>query len=464
MDMTVFTESFRGRAAIVMLASAAVLASSSGVFGQSQTAPAAHVPDARAAAITSAALESYKQNHDETSARTALAKARQIDPAYPDPLFYLARIEEEQENWSAALDDYQALLKLDDHSILFAKAQARIEDVRRLAEIDKTPEGKRNRKFEGAMAVAVTAFTGGRPNDAAKAAQEAAVIDPQRWEAPALQGRIFLQLSQDKIAEDYLNKALALAPDDKKSAVQALLAKVPRAQVAPASDTGTADEVRNLLIAAQSAVNAKAFDIAAQKTEQAGKLARRDDLLLSAAIFYTTAQCDARAAGMLRGLSNSSDQAVALKAATEFKALEPVLAASSQAFLVAKRLADQDDPAAEYEVGLDFAMGRGVDPSDAEAFAYFSKASAKGDPAADFDLGVMYSAGRGTARNLARAVECFRSAATAGIAEAQFALGCALEDGAGAAKDHAAAIQWINSAAGQGLQDARDWLDRHKPA
>ena len=133
-----------------------------------------------------------------------------------------------------------------------------------------------------------------------------------------------------------------------------------------------------------------------------------------------------------------------------------------QAFIYAKKAADQGYERALRRVGLGYERGWGVESNSVKAAEYYSrfvtwatKAAEQGDANAQRSFGICYEYGNGVKKDAAEAVKWYRKAAEQGDASAQNNLGLCYENGDCVEKDAKEAVKWYRKAAEQGLARAQ---------
>lgn len=257
-----------------------------------QTAPAPKPDRARAEAQAKLTALRYERDKDPSAARAGYGEAIKLDPSCPLPYLQLGRLADSEEKWSEALTNFTKFVKLDAVSDDSIKTQLRMDDLKKLVQQDSTAEGKRTRLYEAALAKARAASAEGRLEDAAREAAAAVTIDPQRFEAYIQQATALAKQEQFDAAQPLLKKALALATDDKKPAIQSAL-----------DQCGKEIEGAALAKTASDALDAKDYALAQAKYAQAfDLLPARESWGLSAALAALAQEDYSVARGMLQKL------------------------------------------------------------------------------------------------------------------------------------------------------------------
>lgn len=139
-----------------------------------------------------------------------------------------------------------------------------------------------------------------------------------------------------------------------------------------------------------------------------------------------------------------------------------------QAFIYAKKAADQGYERALRRVGLGYERGWGIETNSAKAAECYSrfvtwatKAAEQGDANAQYNIGQCCFSGDGVAKDMKEAVKWWRKAAEQGLAYAQCNLGFCYDTGHGVEKDAKESVKWYRKAAEQGLADAQGNLGWH---
>ncbi len=127
----------------------------------------------------------------------------------------------------------------------------------------------------------------------------------------------------------------------------------------------------------------------------------------------------------------------------------------------ATNAAEQGDANAQCSLGLMHEDGKGVKKDAKEAMKWWRKAAERGDARAETCLGLCYEYGKGVKKDTAEAVKWYRKAAEHGETFAQNNLGFYYDNGNGVEKDAKEAVKWYRKAAELGLADAQSSLGWH---
>lgn len=138
------------------------------------------------------ALARFVVDHDRTFLRKACNQALLADPKADVPLFYLAVLDEADENWKDALAHFNAFLASSSNSDLSHRARVEIAKLPRLIQEDSTPTGKVNREYRTHLAIAEMLFKRGFAREALLETGAASKLLPNRWEAYAAACSILL--------------------------------------------------------------------------------------------------------------------------------------------------------------------------------------------------------------------------------------------------------------------------------
>ncbi|HKE27832.1 MAG TPA: PEGA domain-containing protein [Bryobacteraceae bacterium] len=130
-------------------------------------------------------LANLAEQRDTRGAIRGFAQAYLMDRTYAQAAFDLgviAAIEEKWEDAAAALAEASRL----DPNGLGVQAKPALERVRLLATLERTPDGRRRRRYDESLYGILPILANMTRGDAAKALALVGRIDPARWEAPAL--------------------------------------------------------------------------------------------------------------------------------------------------------------------------------------------------------------------------------------------------------------------------------------
>ncbi|HEY9175381.1 MAG TPA: hypothetical protein VI136_24105, partial [Verrucomicrobiae bacterium] len=347
----------------------------------------------------------YARDKDPAAARAGYQEAIALDPACPLPYLHLGRLADAEEKWEEAATNFTQFIKLDAVSDDSVQTQLRMDDLKKLLEQDKTPEGKRSRLYEAALARIRAASSEGRLEDAAKEATAAVQIDPQRVEAYAQGAAALAKQERFAEAQPLLKKALELAAADKKPAIQAALDQCEKELQGAA-----------LAKAASDSLDAKNYDQAQKKFAEAFTLLpSREAWGLSAALAAGMAEDYHGCKQLLQKLTAAQDASIAEQARNRLAKVEDLLTEREvQGAELRAKARSSDDL---MTLGNRFEEGNGV-PKDAhQAFLCYQAAVESGKWSRDWaktkallKMEQVFRDGRGTSQDEAKAAECFQKA------------------------------------------------------
>jgi tetratricopeptide (TPR) repeat protein len=130
-------------------------------------------------------LANLVEQRDTRVAIRGFAQAFLLDRTYAAAVFNLgviAAIEQKWDDAAAALEEASRL----DPGGLGVDAKGSLERIRMLAALEKTPEGRRKRRYDEALHEILPILPSMTPPDAVKSLALVGRIDPTRWEAPTL--------------------------------------------------------------------------------------------------------------------------------------------------------------------------------------------------------------------------------------------------------------------------------------
>ena len=444
--------------------------------GQPQPgAPATSVPGtpsparAKAEAQTKLTALRLERDKDPVAARAGYRDAIALDLACPLPYLHLGRLADAEEKWEEAVTNFAQFVKLDAVSDDSVQTQLRMDELKKLVEQDKTPEGKRNRVYGAAVARIQIATKEGRLADAAKEAAAAVQIDPQRLQAYAQGAAALAKQERFADAQPLLKKALELADDEKKPAIQAALDQCEKEL-----------QGATLAKAASEALDAKDYVQAQKKFAEAfALLPSRETWGLSAALAAGMAEDYYGCKQLLQILAAGQDASVAEQARSRLAKVEDLLTERDVqgAELRAKTSSSGD----LMTLGGKYEEGNGIPKDARQAFACYQAAVQSQNWGSDAFVEIrallkmeqMYRSARGTPKNEATATEHFQKALAlvTKLADAEsnkswgkynsacfYSWRAALwprdnEGGHAAAKDKAEAMVFLNSAVDLGYRD-----------
>jgi tetratricopeptide (TPR) repeat protein len=267
----------------------------------------------QAAASLHSALAQLLKDHDAAKARSGFLAAGAQDPSYAMPFYELGLLAETQDDWSAATQWFTKFRQLDADSENSRLAAHELERLERIAELEKTPEGRKNRLYDEAIMHGEVLLQFGFPKEAVAEAARAARIDGSRWE-PYVLGAQALSCNRRFIeAEAYLKEALARVPDE--GSQPAGLSGLPgaRAKIQLAIEECQKEEhYQELLKQAKSHVQQKKYADASEDYRSALKdYPTREECALAYGDALAMSGAYAPAAKLFTDLRSSIDPAIA---------------------------------------------------------------------------------------------------------------------------------------------------------
>jgi TPR repeat protein len=349
-----------------------------------------------------------------------------------------------------------------------------------------SPASPGSATYDQLVVNANTLLKDGKLDDARQTAQQAIQQDANRYEGYVLASKIASQQGKTNDALQFANKALALAPDDRKAQVQQLASMLappgvqsPSASLAKLTDEDQLklDALMLILDDANKATKpedrAKAFQEFMQKSADFA-IAHPDQTNLWVMRAFAAVELDLPSEGweagrQLKALGaiHSQDPKVRkVMAELERKSwlgnYSPTQDWKTASLESVQKAAQQGEGQAESELGYRYARGtNGVAKDNVEAVKWFRKAAEQGNSDGQYNLGVMYQNGWGVEKDYVQAVNWFRKAAEQGNSFGQNNLGVMYQYGWGVEKDYVQAVSWYRKVAEQGNsvgQDNLGWM------
>jgi uncharacterized protein len=333
------------------------------------------------------------------------------------------------------------------------------------------------------------------PAEAKAKAEESVKLDSKRYESYAVLTLIAIKQNDSAAAKAALDKALELAPAEKRASLEALQRKL--AETAPQSAT----------------VPSQPGNPAAPTSQLTGEARRKYDALLLIVEDADKAGSSEERKRLLREFMNKSTQIMAsypdftniwvLRAAVACEIKQSIRGWEAGQRLKAWGLENSSDP----KIGRVFAMlernswlgqfaprtlvdetdqdirrfaeegdswfqlilgriydsqvnwtPRSVRTNDVESAKWYTMAAEGGDTFAQVQIGGMYANGRGVIKDSAECLKWWRKAAEQGDASAQWCCGNMYSIRRGVDKDEAEAVKWWRKAAEQGYAFAQNNL------
>jgi hypothetical protein len=265
-----------------------------------------------------ATLAGLREQHDIRAGLRGFAQAYLLDRTYARAVFNLGVMAAVAEKWDDAAGALAEADRLDPNG-LGAAARPQLERVKLLATLEKSPEGRRKRRYDEALLALLPAMPRLSAGDALSALAQLGRIDPARWEAPAMLATLADRGAGYASAAKFLEIAAACATD---SAVkQRLLA----AQAAAAREVRYATE----RVSGETASEQGKYAEAAQFYEAAwAAIPARSANAMDAASAHLLNDDTAKATTLLLRLRTQSTDRLAPLAVAMLKELEPVEAAA----------------------------------------------------------------------------------------------------------------------------------------
>ena len=132
-----------------------------------------------------ATLAGLRDQHDVRAALRGFAQAYLLDRAYAPAVFNLGVMAAIAEKWDDAASALEEAARLDPNG-LGAAARPQLERVKLLGTLEKSPEGRRKRRYDEALLALLPALPRLSAGDTLSALAQLGRIAPARWEAPAM--------------------------------------------------------------------------------------------------------------------------------------------------------------------------------------------------------------------------------------------------------------------------------------
>jgi tetratricopeptide (TPR) repeat protein len=172
-----------------------------------------------------ATLAGLREQRDLRAGIRGMAQALIQDRTYAAAAFDLGVLGAIADKWDDAAAAFDEAARLDPTG-LGAAAKPQAERARLLASLEKSPEGRRKRRYDEAMRALLPLLPKLSPAEALTALAELGRIDPHRWEAPALLAGLMGDGSGYEVSLKFLEVAARNAAD---SPAKAGLEKAKRA-------------------------------------------------------------------------------------------------------------------------------------------------------------------------------------------------------------------------------------------
>lgn len=169
-----------------------------------------------------ATLASLREQRDIRAGMRGFAEAFLLDRTYAAAAFNLGILAAIDEKWDDAAGAFEEAARLD-AAQLGAEAKPQIERARLLATLERTPEGRRKRRYDESLNALLAALPRLSPGDSIAALAELGRIDPSRWEAPALLAGLEGNGSGYEVSEKFLEIAVKNAGPGPKAKLERAL-------------------------------------------------------------------------------------------------------------------------------------------------------------------------------------------------------------------------------------------------
>lgn len=253
------------------------------------------------------AMETFYHNHDLTELRQELIKVTGIDPTYPQAHFNLAIVAAGEHDWNGSVQEFQKAIDFGSGTDLQEKARREINLIKSHQEMWKTTDGQKQVLYDESLAKARAFLAANRPGDAVAETETAIQVNPAGFDAYSVQAAAFAAAQQYDNAEEALEKASKVVPEDKKEVFEKAKA-----------DLNIARKFDQAWSSASQFLGSGDYKGAAAKYLEAWELNRpREDCRLRAAMAFTLAQNWTEAESILNELTSSKNLVVAQQATSQ---------------------------------------------------------------------------------------------------------------------------------------------------
>lgn len=175
-----------------------------------------------------ATLSGLREQHDIRAGLRGFAQALIADRSYAPAAFNLGVLSAVAGKWDDGVAALEEAARLDPAG-LGARTKPQLERLRLIASLERTPEGRRKRRYDETLLGLLPALAKTAPGDAVLELAELGRIDPNRWEAPALLAGLEGNGTGYDVAAKFLEIAAKNATDPAmKSRLEAALAAAQR--------------------------------------------------------------------------------------------------------------------------------------------------------------------------------------------------------------------------------------------
>jgi len=176
-----------------------------------RSAPLQNAARSQAAAMLHSALTGFLKDHDAVKAQGEFLAASARDPSYAPPFYELGLLAETQYDWPEAKRWFTKFCELDANSENSKRATQELQRLDRIAELEKTPEGRASRRYDETIIHGEVLLQLGLPKESIAEAAHAARIDDSRWEAYVVGAQALSVDGRFNEAEAFLRQALSRA-------------------------------------------------------------------------------------------------------------------------------------------------------------------------------------------------------------------------------------------------------------
>jgi serine/threonine protein kinase len=250
------------------------------------------------------AIVQFRRDRDRPELERQLLKALSLNPSYAQPRFDLGILAEGDEDWQAAYEWFRQYRRLEPNSKMSVLAQIELDRIPAIEKLDSTPEGKKTRRYDDAVARSKMLFNSGLLKESVAAASGAVKIDNSRWEAYAIIGAALARENRFDLAGHFLAEAADRAPADKKPIFQKATDKCAKEK-----------QAQDLALAGSKALSDRNYSLAASNFDKAWDLdPTNNEYGLGAAVALVKLHKNSAASDDLNRLLTSRDPKVVSRA------------------------------------------------------------------------------------------------------------------------------------------------------
>ena len=260
--------------------------------------------------------EQYLKNRDIDIARQGYILMHQQNPSYAPVLYNLARLSEQEEEWSQAIHWYQLFLQHNSDTQKTGVVKVRMLSLKEIQKRDADPKQRQSRLYEAAIQRAQYMLEQRQFGKALSEAEQASDIDPKRFEAYLMAATLLLVDQNCAQAEPFFSKALERATlVDDKGLIKESMQYCDQEQ----SYKKTVKHANTLAAQKKYADAARLFEQAWQNN------LHYPDSGLAAANYYSLARQYEKSRQLLNSLSNASSPTIAIAARRKLRSLQSLL-------------------------------------------------------------------------------------------------------------------------------------------